>query len=48
MQLFIEPWNAASLRTAERAGYQREGLLRGYMEIGGSRRDMVVCGALRP
>ena len=48
MQLFIEPWNAASLRTAERAGYEREGLLRGYMEIGGSRRDMVVWSALRP
>jgi [ribosomal protein S5]-alanine N-acetyltransferase len=48
MQLFIEPWNAASLRTAERAGYQREGVLRGYMEIGGTRRDMVVWAALRP
>lgn len=47
MQLFIEPWNTASLRTAERAGYQREGVLRGYMEIGGSRRDMVVWAALR-
>jgi ribosomal-protein-alanine N-acetyltransferase len=48
MQLFIEPWNTASLRTAERAGYEREGLLRGYLEIGGRRRDMVVWGALRP
>jgi RimJ/RimL family protein N-acetyltransferase len=48
MSLFIEPWNTASLRTAERAGYEREGVLRGYMEIGGSRRDMVVWGALRP
>jgi RimJ/RimL family protein N-acetyltransferase len=48
MSLFIEPWNVASLRTAERAGYEREGLLRGYMEIGGSRRDMIIWGALRP
>jgi RimJ/RimL family protein N-acetyltransferase len=48
MSLFIEPWNGASLRTAERAGYERAGLLRGYMEIGGTRRDMVVWGALRP
>lgn len=48
MQLLIEPWNTASLRTAEHAGYEREGLLRGYMEIGGSRRDMVVWAALRP
>lgn len=48
MQLFIEPWNTASLRTAERSGYQPEGLLRGYMEIGGRRRDMVVWATLRP
>jgi RimJ/RimL family protein N-acetyltransferase len=47
MQLFIEPWNTASLRSAERAGYQQEGLLRGYMEIGGRRRDMLVFAALR-
>jgi [ribosomal protein S5]-alanine N-acetyltransferase len=47
MQLFIEPWNTASLRTAERAGYQQEGLLRGYMAIGGRRRDMLVFAALR-
>ncbi|MGY2065279.1 GNAT family N-acetyltransferase [Blastococcus sp. SYSU DS0619] len=48
MQLFVEPWNAASLRTAERAGYEREGLLRGFMEIGGRRRDMLVLAVLRP
>ena len=48
MQLFIEPWNTASLRTAERAGYEQEGLLRNYMEIGGRRRDMLVHAALRP
>lgn len=48
MQLHIEPWNTASLRTAERAGYEREGLLRSYMEIGGRRRDMLVHSALRP
>jgi RimJ/RimL family protein N-acetyltransferase len=48
MQLFIEPWNTASVRTAEHAGYEPEGLLRGYMEIGGRRRDMIVFAALRP
>ena len=47
MQLLIEPWNTASLRTAERAGYEQEGLLRSYMEIGGRRRDMLVWAALR-
>ncbi|MCF6742693.1 GNAT family N-acetyltransferase [Blastococcus sp. KM273128] len=48
VQLHIEPWNTASVRTAERAGYQREGLLRRYMEIGGRRRDMLLFAALRP
>jgi [ribosomal protein S5]-alanine N-acetyltransferase len=47
MQLHIEPWNTASVRTAERAGYEREGLLRSYLEIGGRRRDMLVFAAIR-
>lgn len=46
--LLIEPWNTASLRTAEAADYVREGMLAGYKEIGGVRRDMVVFGAIRP
>ena len=44
VELYIEPWNVASLRTAARAGYQREGLLRSHQEIGGRRVDMVLCG----
>jgi RimJ/RimL family protein N-acetyltransferase len=47
VELHIEPWNTASLRTAERAGYRREGLLRSYMEIGGRRRDMLLYAAVR-
>lgn len=46
--LLIEPWNTASLRTAEAAGYVREGILAGYKEIGGVWRDMVVFAAIRP
>lgn len=46
--LHIEPWNTASIRTAERAGYEREGMLRSYMEIGGRRRDMLLYAAVRP
>jgi|tagenome__1003787_1003787.scaffolds.fasta_scaffold20379725_1 ribosomal-protein-alanine N-acetyltransferase len=46
--LYIEPWNTGSIRTAERAGYQREGLLRSHQEIGGRRRDMLLYAALRP
>ena len=48
VELYIEPWNAASIRTAERAGYAREGLLRSHQEIGGRRRDMLLFAALRP
>jgi RimJ/RimL family protein N-acetyltransferase len=47
LELHVEPWNTASLRTAERAGYRQEGLLRSYLEIGGRRRDLLLLAALR-
>jgi len=47
IELYIEPWNEGSVRTAERAGYQREGLLRSHQEIGGRRRDMLLYAAVR-
>ena len=48
IELFIEPWNAASIRTADRVGYVREGLLTGYQAIGGQNRDVLRCAAVRP
>jgi [ribosomal protein S5]-alanine N-acetyltransferase len=48
VQLFVEPSNEASVRTARGAGYEPEGLLRSYQEIGGRRRDVLVFGAVRP
>lgn len=48
VELHIEPWNVASRRTAERAGYHREGLLRSYQEINGRRVDMLRYAAIRP
>jgi ribosomal-protein-alanine N-acetyltransferase len=48
VELYIEPWNVASVRTAERAGYEREGLLRSHQEIGGRRVDMLLYAAIRP
>jgi ribosomal-protein-alanine N-acetyltransferase len=48
VELYIEPWNTSSIRVAEAAGYQREGLLRSYQEIGGTRRDMLLYAATRP
>ncbi len=46
--LYIEPWNVGSIRTAERAGYDREGLLRSHQAIGKVRRDMLLYAAIRP
>jgi [ribosomal protein S5]-alanine N-acetyltransferase len=48
IELYIEPWNVGSTSTAERAGYEREGLLRSHQEIGGQRRDMLLYAAIRP
>jgi RimJ/RimL family protein N-acetyltransferase/ADP-ribose pyrophosphatase YjhB (NUDIX family) len=46
VELQVEPWNAASVRTAELAGFRREGLLRGWEEIGGERRDLLMYARL--
>ncbi|MCL3861788.1 GNAT family N-acetyltransferase [Actinotalea sp. K2] len=48
VELSIEPWNVASSRAAEKAGYQCEGLLRSHQVIGGARVDMLLWSALRP
>lgn len=48
IELYIEPTNIASIHTANRAGYDWEGLLRSHQEIDGSRRDMALYAALRP
>ena len=47
IELYIEPWNIGSIRTAESAGYMLEGLLRDHQEIGGIRRDMLLYAAIR-
>jgi [ribosomal protein S5]-alanine N-acetyltransferase len=44
--LLTEPSNEASLRVAERSGFQREGLLRSYAEIDGRRVDYVCFSLL--
>jgi len=48
VELYVEPWNTASLRTAEGAGYEPEGLLQSHQEIGGRRVDMLLLAALHP
>ncbi len=47
VELYIEPWNTASIRTADHAGFRREGLLRSYQEIAGGRRDLLLYAVLR-
>jgi RimJ/RimL family protein N-acetyltransferase len=46
IELQVEPWNVASIRTAELAGFRREGLMRGWQEIGGERRDLLLYARL--
>jgi RimJ/RimL family protein N-acetyltransferase len=46
LELWMEPWNTASVRTAERAGFRREGLLRGWQRIGEKRRDVFMYGLI--
>lgn len=48
VELYIEPWNVASTRTAPSAGYEPEGILRSHQVIGGKRVDMQLFAALRP
>ena len=45
LHLFVEPWNVASARTAEAAGFTREATLRGWERIDGDQRD-ADCFAL--
>ncbi|MEU3483015.1 GNAT family N-acetyltransferase [Streptomyces sp. NPDC033754] len=46
LELYVEPWNTASVHTAERAGFRREGLLRGWQAVGSERRDMFMYALL--
>lgn len=47
LELYVEPWNTGSLRTAEGAGYVREGLLQDWERVGGELKDMFMYAALR-
>ncbi|GAA1411139.1 N-acetyltransferase [Glutamicibacter uratoxydans] len=46
LELYVEPWNEGSWRTAEACGFQREGLLRSFRTIGGQRRDLYMYSLL--
>jgi RimJ/RimL family protein N-acetyltransferase len=46
VQLITDPANVASQRVAEKAGFQREGTLRSWVEIKGARRDAIMYSLL--
>jgi [ribosomal protein S5]-alanine N-acetyltransferase len=46
IELLIEPENIASKRTAEAASFTCEGCLRSYMQLGNTRRDMLMYSRL--
>lgn len=46
LELTVMPGNDASLRVAERAGFQVEGRLRSVLDQRGSRRDGIMCSRL--
>ena len=47
VQLLTEPANRASQRVAEKAGFRREALLRAYVDLKGTRRDVYMYALLR-
>jgi RimJ/RimL family protein N-acetyltransferase len=47
LELWILPGNERSIRVAERAGYQREGVLRSRFPFGDAVRDVVVFSLVR-
>ena len=47
LHLFVEPWNVASARTAEAAGFSREATLRGWERIDGEQHDADCFALLR-
>ncbi|HEU4674105.1 MAG TPA: GNAT family protein [Candidatus Limnocylindrales bacterium] len=47
LELFTDPDNVASQRTAERAGFEREGVLRAWFSMRGTPVDVVMFSRLR-
>jgi [ribosomal protein S5]-alanine N-acetyltransferase len=47
LNAYVEPWNVASIRTAESAGFRSEGLLRSWELVDGEPKDMLSMSRLR-
>ena len=46
LELHVDPANSASIRVAEKAGFEFEGVLRSYEEIKGTRHDVAMHARL--
>lgn len=47
LELYVEPWNEPSIRTAAAAGFVREGLMRRWEAVAGERQDMWMFSLVR-
>lgn len=46
LEAYVEPWNTGSIRVAEGAGFEREGLMRSFAPVGGRRMDALLYARL--
>ncbi|MGN6379265.1 MAG: GNAT family N-acetyltransferase [Gaiellales bacterium] len=46
LEAYVEPWNVASQRTVEAAGFVREGTMRSWQKVGTERKDMHMYALL--
>ncbi len=46
LELYVEPWNIGSIKTAQSLGFQKEGLLRSWQEVGSERKNMFMMSLL--
>ncbi len=42
LEAYVEPWNTGSIRVAEGAGFEREGLMTSFAPVGGRRMDALL------
>lgn len=47
LELYVEPWNIASIKTAKSLGFSEEGLMRSWQKVGDVRKDMIMFSLIR-
>jgi RimJ/RimL family protein N-acetyltransferase len=46
IELCVEPWNIASIKTAEAVGFKKEGIMRSWQQVGNERKDMIMMSVI--